>query len=127
MSLDVYPYRRRADGSLDIFDDGSFSTCAGGENTREWLWSSPVVRSLGAAYLPRLRDENLFVPAAETMAFQQECALLLAHLPRIAAETGHPSKDEEQRGYYIEGNLMAILIATHRARFLEGDYGVLIW
>jgi hypothetical protein len=127
MSLDVYPYRRLADGSLDILDDDRISTIAGGESTREWLWSSPVVRSLGATYLPRLKEENLFVPPEETLAFQQECAMLLAHLPEIAAATQHPSKDVEQRGYYIESNLMAILIATHRARFEPGDYGVLIW
>jgi hypothetical protein len=125
MSLDVYPFSYRPDGTFYIPDlpEGT-NTSAGGEATRTRLWSAPVVRSLGATYLPQLADNDLFVPPEETSAFLRECAMLLAHLPTITAATRQQSTYEADE-WYIESSLVNDIHVTHWAR--AHDYGVLIW
>ncbi|GAA2875099.1 hypothetical protein Acy02nite_36340 [Actinoplanes cyaneus] len=126
MSLDVYPCRILPDGSFDMVDLPGFNSSAGGEGSRQWLYSSAAVRALGATYLPRLADRNLLVPPEETLAFLRECGLLLAHLPHLAtAATALTSKTYDELEFLIESNLVTIIAVTHRAR-REEDWGVMI-
>ncbi|MFF5075946.1 hypothetical protein ACFY36_02765 [Actinoplanes sp. NPDC000266] len=125
MSLDVRAYFRDTGGNLCLPDlpDG-LSTLAGGEDTRRSLWSAPVVRALGATYLPRLADDNLFIPYEETGPFLRECALLLMNLPAVAAGV-RLQPTAEANEWYVERNIVNVIAVTHWAR--GNDYGVLIW
>jgi hypothetical protein len=121
MSLSVLPY---SDGLFIPELPAGLSTSAGGEGTRTSLWAVPVVRSLGATYLPRLAVENLFIPYEETGAFLSECGTLLANLPAIAtAAAVQPTAEANE--WYIESILVTVIMVTHWAR--TNDYGVLIW
>jgi hypothetical protein len=103
MSLDVYPCRILPDGSFDMVDLPGFNSAAGGEGSRQWLYSSAAVRALGATYLPRLAD-----------------------LPHLAeAATALTSKTYDELEFLIESNLVTIIAVTHRARH-EEDWGVMI-
>ncbi|GAA4264336.1 hypothetical protein [Dactylosporangium darangshiense] len=125
MSLDVYPFTYGPDGTLCMPElPPEMSTSVGAEATRIRLWSAPAVRSLGATYLPRLADGDLFVPPEETGAFLRECATLLAHLPVITAATRYQATYEADE-WNIEDCLVTMIRVVHWAR--AQDYGVLIW
>ncbi|MEV4138353.1 hypothetical protein AB0J72_40065 [Dactylosporangium sp. NPDC049742] len=86
MSLNITMARPTTDGTLTFRDvPPGVDASAGGESTRQWLYSSQIVRDLGAVYLPRLADDRLVVPPEETVAFLRECARVLAELPAVPA------------------------------------------
>ncbi|MEV0560610.1 hypothetical protein [Dactylosporangium sp. NPDC050588] len=88
MSLNITMARPAPDGTLTFRAvPPGVNDSAGGESTRQWLYSSQIVRDLGAVYLPRLADDWLVVPPEETAAFLCECARVLAELPAVTAAT----------------------------------------
>lgn len=100
---------------LEFPTDGS--DLAGTEVTRTGLWGSPVVRSLGAIFLPRLADGDLWVSDDEVEAFIAECDLLLANLATIASALDH-------REDYIRFRLTNMINAGRRA--LQAGGGVAV-
>ena len=63
---------------------------AGFESTRRDLWAAPIVVSLGARYLPRLADGDLWIEGADREGLRAECELLLANLPAICSAPATP-------------------------------------
>ncbi|GAA4608002.1 hypothetical protein GCM10023107_84390 [Actinoplanes octamycinicus] len=94
------------------------SDLAGFERTRTELWGSPVVRSLGAAFLPRLAEGDLWLANDEVEAFAAECALLLTNRTKIASTSGY-------REDYIHGRLTNMVDAARRA--IQACGGVVVW
>ena len=84
---------------------------AGFESSRRDLWGAPIVVALGARYLPRLRDGDLWVEGADREGFRAECELLLASLPAICAATGY---DEEHVRLRLRNFVRAVDLATER-------------
>lgn len=94
------------------------SDLAGFERTRRTLWGTAAVRSLGAAFLPRLADGDLWVDVDEVAAFAAECAMLLAERAAITAATGYGED-------FLEFRLANMIAAAQRARSAGG--GVVVW
>ncbi|GAA0505607.1 hypothetical protein Ade02nite_71940 [Paractinoplanes deccanensis] len=90
----------------------------------ERLWTAPVIRDLGATFLPQLGGGFLWIRPGETGAFLRECAMLLAHSPRIVAATLENKTYPEQENY-VERNLSTMIYVTYHAR--HNEHGVVIW
>ncbi|GAA4574810.1 hypothetical protein [Planotetraspora kaengkrachanensis] len=119
MSLTVDVFVILEDGRREVLDvPQDASDLAGHERTRTVVWGSPVVRSLGARFLPSLADSDLWLEPDLLDDFAAECAMLLGHLPAIAAETGW-------RDDYIRHRLGNMTDAVARARSVDG--GIVIW
>ncbi|MFF9570705.1 hypothetical protein [Streptomyces sp. NPDC014685] len=101
---------------LDDPDDGS--ELAGFESSRTKLWGSEHVRALGARFLPRLADDDMYVEPEEVEHFLAECELLRGHAAALGAHSGYGE------GYVVE-RLGNIERAALRARSVGG--GVLVW
>ncbi len=91
---------------IDLFDpEGGYYLCAvtddaaGFESYRLSLWGSPALSSRGARLLPRLRDDDLFVPPSDLDAFEAECRMVSNAAADIAREVRgpHTSADSIQR------------------------------
>ncbi|GAA2873548.1 hypothetical protein Acy02nite_31310 [Actinoplanes cyaneus] len=91
----------------------------------ERLWAAPVIRELGATYLPQLTHGYLRVRSEETGDFLRECATLLAHAPQITAATLEAPTIYTAHEHYVERNLSTMIYMTFHARRNEG--GILIW
>ena len=91
---------------------------AGFKSSRRDLWGAPIVVALGARYLPRLRDGDLWVESADREGFRAECELLLARLPAICAATGH---EEEHVGLRLRNFVRAVDLAVQRGAALLID------
>ncbi|WP_329404368.1 hypothetical protein [Streptomyces melanogenes] len=125
MSLLVHVFVYAPDGSRDYLDapDGVSET-AGFERWRTSVWGSPVVRSLGARFFPRLAEDDLYVEADEAGSFLDECALLASHVPLIVAGMD-PGRTAEEHTHHLTSKLAHISRAARRA--VEAGGGVVIW
>ncbi|MGW2177748.1 hypothetical protein ACWCXX_06545 [Streptomyces sp. NPDC001732] len=101
---------------LDDPDDGG--DMAGFESSRTKLWGSECARALGARFLPRLADENMFVEPGEVEDFLAECELLHGNTAVLGAHSGYGED-------YVVARLGNINRAALRARAVGG--GVLVW
>jgi hypothetical protein len=91
----------------------------------ERLWTAPVIRELGATYLPQVAGGYLRIRPEETGDFLRECAALLAQAPRIVAATLEGSKTYDEHECYVERNLSTMIYMTFHAR--RNEDGILIW
>ncbi|MFI1176788.1 hypothetical protein [Streptomyces melanogenes] len=125
MSLLVHVFVEAADGTRDYLDapDGVSET-AGFERWRTSVWGSPMVRSLGARFFPRLAEDDLYVEPDEVVAFLDECALLTSHVSLIVAGMG-PDRGAEEHTYNLTSKLANISDAARRA--VQAGGGVVIW
>ncbi|MFD9484090.1 hypothetical protein ACFWBX_08805 [Streptomyces sp. NPDC059991] len=121
--VDVFVYA--PDGTRDFLDvpDGVSDT-AGFERWRTSVWGSPMVRSLGARFLPRLAEDDLYVEPDEVVAFLDECALLVSHVPPIVAGMD-PAHGAEEHTHNLTSTLAHISDAARRA--VQAGGGVVIW
>ncbi|WP_369383128.1 hypothetical protein [Streptomyces sp. cg36] len=125
MSLSVHVFVEAADGSRDFLDaPEGVSETAGFERWRTSVWGSPVVRSLGARFLPRLAETDLHVGPDEVTAFLDECVLLASRVPQVVAGMDAGRTVEEQT-HQVASNLAHIGHAARRAMEVGG--GVVIW
>lgn len=110
VSLTVTVFVTDENGNVLYLDSPPGSDLAGGERTRQTLWGSAFVRSLGARFLPRLdtTDGFVFVLPDEVPEFLNECAMIWENVPLIATNTDH---DED----YIRSRLVNIMMAARRA------------
>ncbi|MBO0510493.1 hypothetical protein, partial [Streptomyces beijiangensis] len=87
MSLSVDVFLREGDGFELLDMPPGCNDQAGFESWRTTVWGSDAVRSLGARFFPRLDRHDVEVEPDEVAAFLEECALIRANLPLIAAST----------------------------------------
>lgn len=121
--VDVFVYA--ADGSRGFLDvPEGVSDTAGFERWRTSVWGSPMLRSLGARFFPRLAEGDLYVEPDEIGAFLEECALLVSHMPLIVAGMDS-ARGVEERTYHVTSSLAHISHAARRAVQVGG--GVVIW
>ncbi|MEV5596736.1 hypothetical protein [Streptomyces sp. NPDC052496] len=131
MSLSVDVFVIRADGGRDWLDvPPGTSDLAGFESWRRTVWGSPVVRSLGARFLPRPADSDCDVQPHEVGEFAEECLLLRAHLETIVravqgADGSAPPRTYEALLQVLGQRLDNIVDAARRAR--EAGGGVIVW
>jgi hypothetical protein len=136
MSLTSEIFLPREDGSRHILGmaedprpDGT--DLAGPESWRTKVWGSPLIRRIGARFLPALVDvdgsdgDGDVVAPGQIPAFLDEIALVRAGLTRLATETCSPDRTVEQHARHIESRLDAIEASARYARPLGG--GLLIW
>ncbi|CAL9571652.1 hypothetical protein [Streptomyces sp. enrichment culture] len=124
MSLLVEVFVREPNGNMRILDVPDDVYQSGGfESWRSTVWGSDLVRSLGARFLPLLREQNMEVEGGQVPEFLREVALLRDHLDAIAEGTEHPRSVEEHRDQ-IELRLRIIEDSARKA--LEIGGGVLI-
>lgn len=90
---------------------------AGFENWRTKVYSSSIVKSFNAKFLPQLVDSDLWVENQDLEEFSQEIRLLLDNVKLISKNTGYNSE-------VITHRLNDILQATKKAK--TRNYGVVI-
>lgn len=87
MTLLVHTFVHDEPGKLRLLDDPEDGgDMAGFESSRTKLWGSEPARALGARFLPRLADDDLYVQPEDVEEFLAECELLRGHTaePRCA-------------------------------------------
>lgn len=111
MSLSVLTFGRDpASGKLEFHDfPAPGDERAGSESWRESVWGSDEVVGLGATYLPRLKEDDLYVENSELDQFEAECEMLIAYF----SKTAHSGGSTVDRLYNF-------LIAIGRARTNKG-------
>ncbi|MER6980233.1 hypothetical protein [Streptomyces carpinensis] len=125
MTLSVDVFVRAPDGEMRVLDvPEGCNDSAGPESWRTAVWGSDAVRSLGARFLPRVREEWLQVETGELAEFLGEVALLRAHLDVVALATEGPRTVEERRARLAD-RLDNLEAAALRARETGG--GVIVW
>ncbi|MFJ4777429.1 hypothetical protein [Streptomyces sp. NPDC088762] len=124
MSLLVHTFIRNADGGLELLEDPpNGEDLAGGERWRTVVWGSQSARLLGARFLPRLADGDLYVEAADVAGFLEECMLLRNESEALVAGVQEPAGPALLDN--VESKLDNFITASRRALDVGG--GVLIW
>ncbi|MFI1177341.1 hypothetical protein [Streptomyces melanogenes] len=121
--VDVFVYA--PDGTREFLEvPEGVPNAAGFERWRTSVWGSPMVRSLGARFSPRLAEGDLYVEPNEARAFLDECALLASPVPLIVAGMD-PGRGAEEHTHHLTSNLAHISDAVRGAD--EAGGGVVIW
>lgn len=58
------------------------------DRARTDLWGAETTRDLGATFLPRLVDGQVWVEPAEVDRFARECVMLAEHAPLLSRVSG---------------------------------------
>ncbi|MFF3395476.1 hypothetical protein ACFYW1_31650 [Streptomyces sp. NPDC002669] len=119
MTLLVHTFVYDGKGNWQLLDDpDDGGDMAGFESSRTKLWGSERTRALGARFLPRLADDDMYVEPEEVEDFLAECELLRGNTAALGAHSGYGED-------YVVARLGNIERAALRARAVGG--GVLVW
>jgi hypothetical protein len=117
MTLAVYAYTRRADGTMEHIKTEHPKTLAGFEVCRHDLWGADVMDTLGLSLLPTLKTRNIEAEGKDLEQLEREVKIVLSNLQLIHKHTQY-SED------YIQFRAQNILDAIECAKSLNGGVSI---